>query len=346
MSLRKRFIGTATSFVDGGGETTARAKGAQTAPGMMLEVLSGADGSSVRMRELEGEVERSNARVTSLEAHLQEFEGSLPTKWLDPNLIDDTALGDRHPDSFNVQAYRDLRQAIREAGGNVQPIAVRPAAGRGRYEVIFGRRRLRACREEGLQVWAVVIEMDAQQMYRTMVRENTFRQDLSPYELGRSYLRGLEELKVDQAGLAREIGRSAAHVGQAIAVAGLPAEVVAAFSSPLCIQYRWATALAQALSANHSAVLKAAVEIRQARESGVDSSLTDGAVLDRLVGSAGSVATEREVLGSGDRTAVWGRKRGAITCTFARGALDEQQELELRQFIVAMLERPGTPTTQ
>lgn len=70
-----------------------------------------------------------------------------------------------------------LKASISKNGQRV-PILVRPLEGE-RYSLIYGRRRLEACRELGIKVRAIVTEMEGDQALRDQLLENQERRDLS-----------------------------------------------------------------------------------------------------------------------------------------------------------------------
>lgn len=70
-----------------------------------------------------------------------------------------------------------LKASISKNGQRV-PILVRPLEG-DRYSLIYGRRRLEACRELGIKVRAIVTEMEGDQALRDQLLENQERRDLS-----------------------------------------------------------------------------------------------------------------------------------------------------------------------
>lgn len=70
-----------------------------------------------------------------------------------------------------------LKASISRNGQRV-PILVRPLEG-DRYSLIYGRRRLEACRELGIKVRAIVTEMEGDQALRDQLLENQERRDLS-----------------------------------------------------------------------------------------------------------------------------------------------------------------------
>ena len=70
-----------------------------------------------------------------------------------------------------------LKASISKNGQRV-PILVRPLED-DRYSLIYGRRRLEACRELGIKVRAIVTEMEGDQALRDQLLENQERRDLS-----------------------------------------------------------------------------------------------------------------------------------------------------------------------
>ena len=258
---------------DMGRADAARAK-AKTAPGSMLQFMTA---QSAAVKEAE-----------ALRERLAGFEGALPVHALDPTTVRASAWANRHADSYQDAAYLLLKADIASAGGNVQPIKVRPlgdavAGGVGggvgggatqpgvgpskaplegtrpaasgvnkaavapRFEIVYGHRRHRACLELGLPVRALVEQLPEQQMFVEMERENRARKDLSAWEQGMTYARALDYgLYPSNRQLANAIGRDLGDVGKALSLARLPGAVVAAFRSPLDLQYRWAKPLADA----------------------------------------------------------------------------------------------------
>lgn len=223
---------------------------ARTAPGQVLAAHSG-------MVALQDE-------LTALREKLSRFDGSLVTRQLDPTAIHPTRWANRHEASFATPEFESLKASIAIAGGNVQPILVRELSP-DRYEVVFGHRRHRACLELGLPVLAVVAEksMGDQEVFLTMERENRERADLSPFELGRSYLSALDAgLFPSLRRLAEAVGVSHTWVRKSMLVAQLPDSVVQAFRSPLEIQPKHAEEIAAELERDRAGVMRRAEKLR------------------------------------------------------------------------------------
>ncbi|UCI10597.1 plasmid partitioning protein RepB [Mesorhizobium sp. B1-1-8] len=96
---------------------------------------------------------------------------------LDPGLIDDSFVSDRLEDG--EKEFSELKRAIQERGQD-SPILVRPhpALG-GRYQTVFGHRRVRVARELGKPVRAVVKQLADQDHVIAQGQENAARDNLS-----------------------------------------------------------------------------------------------------------------------------------------------------------------------
>ena len=119
------------------------------------------------------------------------LQGSLSAiRELDPALIDDWGPKDRL-DGFTAvnseddgDGFETLKSSIKDGGQQV-PILVRRAGTEGRFEIIYGRRRLRACRELGLKVRTNVQDLDDATALLAKGLENAARRNLSFYEKAR-----------------------------------------------------------------------------------------------------------------------------------------------------------------
>lgn len=296
---------------------TAPATSLRTGPGQMLMVNS-------LMRE-------SNERVAVLEERLKQFEGGLPVRFLDPQQIEFSKWANRIPQSFDGVAFRELKAEIAEAGGNVQPIKVRSKAGEAeRFEIIFGHRRYRACLELGLPVLAMIEELSDAELFKQMDRENRSRADLSPWEQGVMYKQALrDKLFSSREHLARELAIDPGNLSKALRLADLDDRIVAAFPSPLDLQYRWAKPLADAVAHDRARVDTVLLELGPGAISGKSGKY----VFDRLVGAVipeGRLEQVRvgkkivaEIQVTGDRVSV----------RFGSGVLDDGGIERLRAYI-------------
>lgn len=119
------------------------------------------------------------------------LQGSLAAiREVDPNLVDDWGPADRLDEFTAVNfdegddSFEALKSSIKDGGQQV-PILVRRSKLDGRYEVIYGRRRLRACRELGVPVRANIQDLDDATALLAKGLENAARRNLSFYEKAR-----------------------------------------------------------------------------------------------------------------------------------------------------------------
>jgi len=191
----------------------------------------------------------THAKMELLEREVKKLRASAPRLLLDPTIIHPSSWANRHESSFSGPEFEALKAEIKSAKKNVQPIKVRPLPDKpDEYEIVFGHRRHRACLELGLQVEAIVEQLDDQALFVEMDRENRLRADLRPYEQGVMYRKAIDRgLFPNPAALALGLGVDKGNVSKVLQIAELPEVVLDAFRSRLAIQYRWGTALKKAL---------------------------------------------------------------------------------------------------
>lgn len=92
-------------------------------------------------------------------------------------LIDDAGFEDRL--GVDTAAQKQLRESLKTYGQQV-PVLLRPHSKTpGRFEIVYGRRRLAALKELGQPVKAMVRQLDDHALVMAQGQENTARQDLS-----------------------------------------------------------------------------------------------------------------------------------------------------------------------
>jgi ParB family chromosome partitioning protein len=252
--------------------STNRGLGSKTAIGMHADAL---------FRD-----EQVTAENIELKQKLAAFDGASATRKLDPKLIKPSKWANRNELSYGGSDFSELKLEIESAGGNIQPIKVRPSKSvPGEYELVFGHRRHRACLELGIQVLAVIEDLNDSDLFCQMDRENRARAALSPWEAGTTYAKALDEGLFSSA---RKLSDAASidlsQLGKALALARLPADVIAAFPNPLDLQYRWAPLLTQALQKDPDLILARAAEMKASTEK-----LNSPQVLSRLLEGGGTV---------------------------------------------------------
>lgn len=121
---------------------------------------------------------------------------------LDPTRIDPSPYQARTV--FDVDEINALAESIR-ANGLLQPVTVRRCD--GRYQLIAGERRLRACIQAGLeQVPAILYDADDARTAALGLLENLQRQDLNPFDQARGIRDVIALWGCSQAEAARRLG--------------------------------------------------------------------------------------------------------------------------------------------
>src|SRR5271167_4712560 len=141
----------------------------------------------------------------------------IPLDQLDDNPYQTRSQLDEH-------ALHELCDSIR-ALGVLEPILVRPAAN-GRYQVIAGARRVKACKlaDRG-EIPAVVRPVSNEQAMLMTVVENLLREDLSILDQARAYLRLSQEFGLTQDDIAARTGKDRSTVANYLRLLKLPEEV-------------------------------------------------------------------------------------------------------------------------
>lgn len=297
----------------------------KTAPGAMMHFLAT---QSHAMQETE-----------LLKVQLESFVGTSVVRALDPKRIVASRWANRHSTSFENTQFVGLREEIRSAGGNVQPIKVRPLQGTDMfdYEIVFGHRRHRACLDLGLPVAAMIEEVSELELFSEMERENRQREDLSAWEQGQMYRKALDEgLYGSLRKLADAIGADPGNVSKAITLSKLPDAVVESFPSPLTIQFNWGPALSAAVQKDPEGTI--------ARAKGLaDKRLNAREVFNALTGGPGTVVpyntSEMKIESKdGKRTAlIKADASGRAVIKFGKGVVDARVQSEITRFIQELL---------
>ncbi len=126
--------------------------------------------------------------------------------------------------AFDSDSLEELAESIRTFG-LIQPISVRKQPD-GRYQIISGERRFRACRLAGMDVIPAYIRAtDNQGMLEMAIVENIQRQDLDPIEVAMSYQRLIDDCHLTQERMAQRVGKKRASVANYLRLLKLPAKV-------------------------------------------------------------------------------------------------------------------------
>lgn len=166
---------------------------------------------------------------------------------LDPSMIDGSPIADRLP--VDVDPKFDQLEASISQDGQQVPILVRPhPETTGRYQIVYGRRRLRAAANLRREVSAIVRNLTDRELVVAQGRENLDRADLSFIEKAFFALR-LEEAGFDRPTVIAALSTDKADLSRYIAVAkaiplGLATQIGPASKAG---RSRW-VALAEALA--------------------------------------------------------------------------------------------------
>ncbi|MBQ0077854.1 MAG: ParB/RepB/Spo0J family partition protein [Bacteroidales bacterium] len=126
--------------------------------------------------------------------------------------------------AFDQEALEELTASIRTLG-LIQPITVRRTP-IGRYQIISGERRYKACCKAGLtEVPAYIITTDDQGMMEMAIVENIQRENLDPIEIALSYHRLMTECHLTQEQMSERLGKKRTSVANQLRLLGLPVKV-------------------------------------------------------------------------------------------------------------------------
>jgi ParB/RepB/Spo0J family partition protein len=188
---------------------------------------------------------------------------------LDPgNLLDSPWC---RTETLDQQELEELMSDIRLTGTNEIPVLVHAKAD-GKLEVIYGARRVQACRQLTIAVSAHCIdhELDAETVFRLQVVENRSRSIVSAYENSLLYQKALAiGLYSNQSTLAKAIGKSQPWISTVLPMANLPLNVVHAFDYLSELQPAHASEIFTALKSDPLGVVlraKQFIEMRNAKK--------------------------------------------------------------------------------
>ncbi|HVH85607.1 MAG TPA: ParB/RepB/Spo0J family partition protein [Terriglobales bacterium] len=140
----------------------------------------------------------------------------LPVGEIDPNPYQTRT-------NFDEQALNELAASIL-VNGIVQPIVVRPQ--NGRYQLVAGERRWRACQKLGREfIPAVIKQVSNEQAMEITIVENLQREGLNPMEEARAFDRLAREFNLTQEQMSQRTGRERASIANLIRLLRLPETV-------------------------------------------------------------------------------------------------------------------------
>lgn len=136
------------------------------------------------------------------------------------NINDIEPNRDQPRKDFDEAAISELADSIAQHG-LIQPIVVRPTTD-GRYSIIAGERRWRACRLAGLnEVPVIVKDADEQTLMEIALIENLQREDLNAVEEALGYRSLIDGYGLTQDEVAKRMGKSRSAVTNALRLLSL-----------------------------------------------------------------------------------------------------------------------------
>ncbi|WP_438755079.1 plasmid partitioning protein RepB [Pararhizobium sp. O133] len=157
---------------------------------------------------------------------------------IDPDTIDGSFVTDRMDD--DSEQFQDLLRAMQERGQD-SPVLVRPHPQTdGRYQIVFGHRRVRAARQLGRPVRAVIKALDDRTHVIAQGQENSARANLTFIERA-AFAKRLDDLGYDRETIMSALSANAASVSKMMSVTErIPAELIEQIGSATAIgRERW-----------------------------------------------------------------------------------------------------------
>lgn len=125
--------------------------------------------------------------------------------------------------TFDESALQELAHSIQEHGVFTPILVKKNNQG---YELIAGERRVRASRLAGLMdIPAIIVDFDDQQMMEISLLENIQREDLNVIEEAKAYEQLIKTFHYTQEQLATRVSKSREHIANILRLLKLPDEV-------------------------------------------------------------------------------------------------------------------------
>lgn len=122
---------------------------------------------------------------------------------------------------FDEAKIKELADSI-ASHGLIQPIVVNKMVD-GKYQIVAGERRFRACRMSGLaRVHVIIKQLSDRDVLEIALIENIQRQELTAIEEAEGFQQLIEEYGYSHADLATAVGKSRSHVANLLRLNQLP----------------------------------------------------------------------------------------------------------------------------
>lgn len=125
---------------------------------------------------------------------------------------------------FDEDALNELAKSIKSYGV-IQPILLRNI--KGKYEIIAGERRWRACKIAGLkEIPSIIKDLKEDESAKIALIENIQRENLNPIEEAQAYKRLMEDFYLTQEELSLQIGKSRSYIANSIRLLKLDNQII------------------------------------------------------------------------------------------------------------------------
>ncbi|AYG61661.1 plasmid partitioning protein RepB [Rhizobium jaguaris] len=254
---------------------------------------------------------------------------------LDVDAILPSHIPDRFDGAYDEERLQDLLTSMREHG-QTTPGLVRPVSGQGgKFQIVFGRRRLAAAKLLGIKFKAIIRDLSDEQAIVIQGEENANRDDLSFIEKC-VFALGQEEAGFKREVICASLATGKSHVSEMLQIArSFPKTVLTAIGfAPQTGRRRWAQ-LAERWSTNADAVEIAERFLAEPAARSFSSDARFSAVLNAvsMAESTPTAACDRvqEVVSKGMTLATVNYAKTGTKLTFTKAVSDDFVKYLLRR---------------
>lgn len=189
-----------------------------------MPAVGGASARAAMLQQLGDGGEQVDVAMTA-QPHVGEYfaAGDMWLQELEEGLID---VSPYQPRLFFLDAGLEALATAIQTHGLLKPIIVRPLPN-GRFELIGGERRLRACRLIGRTTITCLVRKLNNHEARILAMTDNEQEDLSDYEWGLGYHKALQDgTEGSQRSLARSLGVDVSIVSRRLSLMKLPQPIL------------------------------------------------------------------------------------------------------------------------